>query len=178
MADVKISALPAATQANLTDLLAKVDATGPTTQKLTNQQLYNLILATLAAATPLALGQVTANLLTARLKGSGANPTIVPNASAGIGATTTVDATSTDTAGQITLTPAGTPAAGVIFTLTFATPYTTAPYVVFSAANAQAALLNQMSGWNVVVTVNGFSINARIAPSAGAAYLMNYIVIQ
>lgn len=41
--DVKISALPAATQANSSDLLAKVDAAGPTTQKLTIQQLLNLI---------------------------------------------------------------------------------------------------------------------------------------
>lgn len=43
MADVKISNLPAATQANMTDLLAKVDAVGPTTQKLTVLQFANLL---------------------------------------------------------------------------------------------------------------------------------------
>lgn len=42
MADVKISALPAATLAKATDLLAKVDSVGPTTQKLTIAQLLTL----------------------------------------------------------------------------------------------------------------------------------------
>lgn len=43
MADVKISALPATAAAALTDLLAKVDAAGPTTQKVTLQQIVNLL---------------------------------------------------------------------------------------------------------------------------------------
>lgn len=43
MADVKISALPPTAAAALTDLLAKVDAVGPTTQKVTLNQIITLL---------------------------------------------------------------------------------------------------------------------------------------
>lgn len=46
MADVKISALPAATQANLGDIFPKVDSVSGVTQKITLTQIIALITGT------------------------------------------------------------------------------------------------------------------------------------
>lgn len=104
----------------------------------------------------------------------------VPGIAAGAGgdATATVSMTtgSTDYDGQISVVAAGTPSANaVICTVTFASTYTTQPFVVFSPANNVTDLL--AADIYVNSAAGSFTLNVgSVALSAGSTYLWQYHV--
>lgn len=108
-------------------------------------------------------------------------PTITPNTNAGTGATTTLS-NATDTAGIINLTT-GTASfgAGIVATITFNKSYATAPIVIISPANAQAAA-DGGSAHHIYyppASTTGFTINFGVQPnSSSTLYQWQYYVIE
>ena len=113
------------------------------------------------------------------LKGTSATPTYLLGSGAG-NTPTNVSFTGTDLSGNITFkTSSGLMANSSIFNLSYATPYSTAPAVVFSPANAaSASLYSTQSVW-IYSGTTYFSI---ISGSGGllnnTTYSWNYIVVQ
>jgi hypothetical protein len=113
------------------------------------------------------------------LKGTSATPTYLLGSGAG-NTPTNVSFTGTDLSGNITFkTSSGLMANSSIFNLSYATPYSTAPAVVFSPANAaSASLYSGQSVW-INSSTSYFSI---ISGSSGllnnTTYSWNYIVVQ
>jgi hypothetical protein len=113
------------------------------------------------------------------LKGSSATPTYLLGSGAG-NTPTNVSFTGTDLSGNITFkTSSGLMANSAIFSLSYATPYSTAPAVVFSPANAASASL--YSGQSVWVNsgTTYFTINSGSSGLLNSTtYSWNYIVVQ
>jgi len=111
---------------------------------------------------------------------TGAAPTVAPQAAAGTGATATLQAGSTDTAGQVSLTVGGTPAAGPQVTVSFTAALPQEPRsVVFSPANSNAAG-NDATQPSIFITKTaaGFTLNQSTSNlSVGLTYLWNYLVL-
>jgi hypothetical protein len=73
-------------------------------------------------------------------EGLGPAPTITSGPSVAVGTGATVSITGTDAAFEVTLTTGtGAKSAGTLLTVTFSTPYTAAPYEVFSASSSESA---------------------------------------
>lgn len=110
-----------------------------------------------------------------QLSGSGTVPTILPGLAAGTPTVLTISGT--NTAGTITVTTGTTIASNTIVAVTFSTPYTTAPHVIFSP-------LNEISGTHIsrvhaTSTTDSFSlVCSSSALSSAVQYQWNYIVIQ
>lgn len=104
---------------------------------------------------------------------SGTAPGVVVGAAAGAGATAAMVAGSTDEAGIISITTNGTPAAGVLATLTFAVAYAAAPKIVkdivFAASAGYIAYFN-------AITPGGFVLEAGVAFTIGT-FLFPYQVV-
>ncbi len=123
-----------------------------------------------------------------KFKGSSAAPTASPGK--GAGTTGTVTVTGSDAAGQLKVVTGGimTGAADtVIATVTFSAPYSTAPYVVVSAANTAAGALACTP--YVSATPTGFSLlvsgmsglTALLNMQTGVSsttYAFNYVVVS
>lgn len=105
-----------------------------------------------------------------------------PTIAAGVGAGTspTVTVTGTDTAGVVNVTTGTLPTlAAVIFTVTFNVGYATAPYIEFSPANANTALLSGATMVFATSTTTTFSFTAgATALTAATGYSWNYHSIQ
>ena len=98
-------------------------------------------------------------------------------AGAGTGATATISGS--DTKGQITLTTgSGAWAIGVQATVTFARNYISAPIVVLTAADADAAVAWDAHDVYVTSTTTTFSINFGVAEAAGVEMVFNYICLE
>jgi hypothetical protein len=113
------------------------------------------------------------------LKGSSATPTYLFGSGAG-NTPTNVSFTGTDLSGNFTFkTSSGLMANSTIFSLTYATPYSTAPSVVFSPANAaSASLYSTQSVW-VNSNTTYFTINSGSGGLLNSTtYSWNYIVVQ
>lgn len=104
---------------------------------------------------------------------SGTPPGITPNSNAGIGATAAVDANATDVKGRINLTTGVANAGGIQASVAFNLPYTNAPIIMLSAANAN---LGQMYVTNVTTT--GFDLAFVVAGIASTSYLINYMIME
>jgi hypothetical protein len=103
-----------------------------------------------------------------------AKPSVAAGAGAGTGATAALTRGG-DEAGTITVTTAGTPAIGVLATLTFATPYSVLP----SAVSIDAGDVHS-AAYEVYATVSGtaLTISAAVAPTAaGQTLTLFYSVI-
>ena len=101
----------------------------------------------------------------------GAKPTILGQASLGVGAS--VEVSGTDGAGTVVLNSgADSVAAGVLARISFAKQYTNSPRVVVSALNEAAAGLTVY----VTRTTDGFSIVSRDPIEPGVQYEFDYIV--
>lgn len=116
-----------------------------------------------------------------QIKGSGSTPSIAGGA--GAGSTPTVSITGTDMAGEITVTTDTDPTTSSVFcTVTFATAFGTAPYVVFSPSNDNAALLIRTTDGGLYVnsTTTTFTLNTNSStpPSVEVEYKFHYHVIQ
>lgn len=110
-----------------------------------------------------------------KMKGLGLVPTIAEGT--GVGTPTVLTVTGTDTAGTVTVTTGTTVASNILTTVTFTSAYTTAPKVVFSAANEIAG--THTSRVYVTSTTTGFSLmNSSAALSNTTQYQWNYHVIQ
>jgi len=131
-------------------------------------------------------GQAAAAQLVANVNGSFKNipqaspPVAAPGTNAGVGATVAyVNGTNpTDNAGQLVVTTAGTPAAGVQASVTYMVPLAVAPLVNLQPSNAAAAtpaygtyVANVGSPGNYT----GFTINT-VGTPAVAAHNWNYMV--
>ena len=122
--------------------------------------------------------RVTGNLSALHFIGASGTPTIT--AGGGAGTSPTISVLGNDSAGEITLTTGGTPGSStIITTMTFNAAYTSAPYVTFSPANANAALLSGPTNIFITSSVNGFTLNAGTTGlAAGTQYKWTYQVIQ
>lgn len=113
------------------------------------------------------------------LGGGSSTPSIAAGAGAGTG--NAVSIIGTDLAGVINITIGSTPSGtnAVIATVTFATAFSAAPYVVFSAANSQAANIGVATGvFMVAPNASTFTITSGVtALTLGNAYAWNYHVI-
>jgi len=118
---------------------------------------------------------VTSNVLAPNVQASGAVPSAAAGPQAGTGATASVAANSTDTAGLLTLNTGTGAVSGVIATVTFATPYAAQPKsAVVAPANQEAAGVNIPV---VIVSETGLTLVGTFTPASSNQYLWYYIVI-
>lgn len=110
-----------------------------------------------------------------KIKGLGLVPTVV--AGLGVGTPTGLAVTGTDTSGMINVTTGTAVGSNILTTVTFTSAYTTAPKVIFSAANENAG--THYSRVYVTSTTTGFSlVCSSTALSNTTQYQWNYHVIQ
>lgn len=115
-----------------------------------------------------------------KLEGSSAVPTIAGGPGAGSTAMVGLTTGSTDVSGQISVVASGSMSAesgDVIATVTFSEPYTTIPFVTFSAANMAAG--SATCAPYISATMTGFSLC--VSNNSGltsTTHLFNYMVIQ
>lgn len=102
----------------------------------------------------------------------GSAPTAAPTGNAGTGATCAVS-NATDIAGVITLVAGVGSSAGDQCDVTFSSTFTGNPACVFTAANANAALL---LGYQDPVSTSAFGVSAPTAPAVGT-YVWHYVCV-
>jgi hypothetical protein len=111
--------------------------------------------------------------------GNSAVPTATPGTGLGGTRTSTLNTNSNDIAGLVNATSTATGTANaVISTVTFTTPYSTAPFVVIFPANAATARIALASTPFATATVNSFVITANSTALATGTYAWNYHVIE
>lgn len=127
------------------------------------------IFSTLAANTSVSLPH---------LLGTGSTPTISEGSGAGTGASASI--TGSDIAGQVTLNTGTFPSASsTAVTVTFASPYSTAPYVVLFPSNSTAALLSGVSMIYVTSSPTTFILTSGTTGlTAASTYKWHYQVVQ
>lgn len=136
------------------------------------------------SSTPNDLLSVGGTASVVHLKGQGGTPSASAGAALTLGSGGSVVVRGTDTAGEITFTlgSGGVLGLGALVTLTFATPYGTAPFVVLTPASSAAAQLPLgLTALNLYVNSNttGFTVTGLGVTISGAAtYKWNYIVVQ
>jgi hypothetical protein len=103
-------------------------------------------------------------------------PTIVANANAGILASGSVFANSSDMAGTFSITGGGGNvfSAGAQATITFAVPYVKTPRVILTPVNVNAAGKDYYVSGGLV----SFTVYFTTPPTAGTSYVFNYIAIE
>lgn len=105
-------------------------------------------------------------------------PTVVAGAAAGVGAVAAIAAGSNDTAGSITITPAGVPAAGIYLGFNVARAFNSAPRAILlfpmNAPAASVAANIFVSG----VSATTFLVESNVALTAGTAYQWSYLVLE
>lgn len=120
---------------------------------------------------------VVGTTTTEHLVGSGSTPTVSLGAAGVVGTGATASVSGTDTGFAVTLnTGTGVSSMGVMFAITFAEAYATAPIVVTTPANSNAG---QASGHYITSsTTTGFSSAKTTAIlSSSQTYIWNYHVI-
>lgn len=112
------------------------------------------------------------------LDGNSGVPVIV--AGAGLGTGPTVSISGTDLAGEINVTSGTLPALGAnVFTVTFNQIYTSKPYVVFSPADPNSALLSGAQMVYVTSNLTSFTFTAGASALGGSTnYIWNYVAVQ
>ena len=143
------------------------------------------VLAVLALAAPKAMCQAsTANSsagAVVHLQGTSNAPTAAIGAGAGAGPDAAATLTGTDLAFQLTVAADGSPTGSnaVVATVTFATPYATAPYAVFSPANNAAAALTGATSCYVTTTPTQLVLHSGAsALSDDVTYAFNFLLSQ
>ena len=111
---------------------------------------------------------------------SGSTYTAAITCSTGAGTSPTCGGTGQDLDGQISITTGTTPAtSSVIATSTFSVAYSSAPYCVFSPANASSSLLSGTSGVWINSTTSAVTFNSgTVGLIAATAYKWNYHCAQ
>lgn len=105
-------------------------------------------------------GRFTDSVSLNHLIGNSAIPTIVAGAAAGSSGTASLSTNSNDLAGEIVVnTNGGSPSGQDVATITFATAYTTAPFITIIPSNEAASdLIVAGSPYYVTSTTSGFTI--------------------
>jgi hypothetical protein len=98
-------------------------------------------------------------------------PTAVVGAGAGTGATVT-SVTGTDSVGNVTIQTGTSPAAGTVVTVTFSTPFTTAPFVQLEPKDSGGAA----ALYYVNSTTTTFTVKTVNVPPASTAVSFDYTV--
>lgn len=110
-----------------------------------------------------------------KLRGLGVAPSI--SAGLGVGTPSALTVSGTDVSGVVAVTTGTAAASNILATVTFTSPYTTAPVVVFSPANETTG--THISRVHVESSTTGFSlVCSSVALSDTTAYRWNYHVIQ
>jgi hypothetical protein len=125
----------------------------------------------LVVTTSLTTASITIN---GHIVTGGATPATTVGANAGTAADVAI--TGNDTSGKVSITLGSNPSVGELAKLTFAQAYGSAPIVVITAGNSNAAQLQQY----VTPTSTGFSLNAATTNglSSGQTYTFYYHVMQ
>jgi cytoskeletal protein CcmA (bactofilin family) len=110
--------------------------------------------------------------LNRHIKTSGATPNVSGGTATGNGGTTSLSGT--DTAGTVTANIGGSPAAGVLANVTFATGFGTEPRVILTPVGSNAG----SAEWYITKTTTGFSILTNVAPTAATSMSFDYIVVE
>lgn len=99
-----------------------------------------------------------------------------PTAGAGtaVGGGGTVSISGNDSAGTIAINTGSAPPAGIFINVTFRTPFSGSPKVILTPVGSAAGV----SAYYTSRSANGFSIGTATAPTAGASYVFDYIVVQ
>jgi hypothetical protein len=120
----------------------------------------------------------TAGVVT-QIHGVGGSSTPTIAAGTGAGTSPTISITGSDMGGQITLTTGTLPTGGgTIFTVTFALAFSTAPYITFSAANANAAGLSGLTAVYATATTTTFLFTSDATGlTAATQYIWAYDVV-
>jgi hypothetical protein len=130
------------------------------------------------SATTAAFGNVFGLITAPQIIGNSTTPTCVKGAGAGSTGTTTL--VGTDMAGVITVITGGTMTTGIICTVSFTTPYITAPYIMFCPANQAGGALSttQHIFASSPASTSVFTLNTGSAAlAAGVTYKWWYHVI-
>ena len=112
---------------------------------------------------------------------SSSPPTLVGGTGAGTAGNVGLTTGSSDCAGQINVSAAGTvtgTTATVIATLTFGTAYTTMPFVSLTAANMAAGNLTNLPYIETTTTGFQLSVSNNCALTSGSTFAFNYHVVQ
>lgn len=105
------------------------------------------------------------------------SPTVAIQSAAGTSASASI--TGNDTKGQITLTTgSGAWSTGAQAIVTFARNYDTAPIVVLTAADADAATAFRVHDVYATSTTTTFSLNFGVVEAAGVEMLFNYHCLE
>jgi hypothetical protein len=108
----------------------------------------------------------------------GPAPTAVTNVAAGPSSVLTLDANAHDAAFKATLITGPTPAVGQIFHLTYGTPYTVAPHIVWSHSSLAAGLLGGRP-FTTNETTTGFDfMSGGTAMTASTNYVWTFITLE
>jgi len=122
------------------------------------------------------------SVIALKFQGTAASPpTLVGGSGSGTAGIVGLTSGSSDCAGQINVSAAGTVAAttsSVIVTLTFNTAYTTMPFVSLTAANMAAGNLVNLPYVTTTATAFQLCVANNSALSAGSTYMFNYHVVQ
>jgi hypothetical protein len=117
-----------------------------------------------------------------KFKGGSGTPTLAGGTAAGAGPTLSMTTGSTDAAGGVNVVvgtgPSGANSATIV-TVTFAAPYTTAPFVVLQPTNFNAATFSTRPVF-ILSNATNFTLNLGVATAltAGTAYSWAYHAIQ
>jgi hypothetical protein len=121
------------------------------------------------------------NLQLGHLIGASAKPSVAADAGAGSGSPTlSLASTSTDLAGQINLTTAAvTAGANDVVTVSFSNSFGSAPNVLLSPANANAAAISGTAAVYVTSSTTSFKVSVGSAGLASTTnYIWNYVILQ
>lgn len=123
---------------------------------------------------------VTGVLSADKIKGGSSAPSVAAGAGAGTSPTIALTSGSSDSAGELVLTTGTSPTADTtIATITFSSAYSTAPFVVFSPSNLNAAVGPNV-GWFIYAETSTTAITFKISGVLDAAlqYKIMYTVVQ
>lgn len=127
------------------------------------------------SASQLVIDRLTLNQdiqLNRHLKTGGSVPGVSPGGAAGGGGTASISGN--DTAGTVTINVGGSPAAGILASITFVNSFEGDPRVVITPIGSPAGSLD----WYITRISNGYRIETTSAPSASSSFSFNYIVFN
>lgn len=117
--------------------------------------------------------QLKGDLVVSRhLSSSGGVPSSSYGSAVGGGGTASINGT--DTAGTVTINTGGSPPAGCFVNISFTQRFNAIPHVIISPSNSSAATIQYYTNRSNT----SFSICSANAPSAGATYIFDYMVMD
>ena len=128
-------------------------------------------------------GVVSSGLVSApKFECNSGTPSVATGDAAGTAGSAVLAAGSSDAAGQVSITPAGssvsTSTGSVIAGITFSAPYATTPFVVISAANMPAGSLANMPYVSATPTSFSIMVSNNSGLDLSSTYAFNYMILS